>query len=130
VNAQKRYSEFAQAGIGNPSIWADLQAQSLLGVEGFADGLRHLAQRPTIRRAAEFGEANIPRPGKVSRTSSAEAITEYGYSQKGGGRSPGPELFDDQPNPHSRQSVKRANVKDPNRLPGDEAEHNWTDLVQ
>jgi putative transposase len=39
ANAQENYSEFVQAGIGNPSIWDDLQAQSLLGVEGFADGL-------------------------------------------------------------------------------------------
>jgi hypothetical protein len=28
--------------IGNPSIYEDLEAQSLLGVEGFAEGLRHL----------------------------------------------------------------------------------------
>jgi hypothetical protein len=42
ANAQENYSEFVQAGIGNPSIWDDLQAQSLLEVEGFAEGLRHL----------------------------------------------------------------------------------------
>ena len=40
-----KYSEFAQAGIGGPSIWDDLEAQSLLGVEGFAEGLRHLVRR-------------------------------------------------------------------------------------
>jgi putative transposase len=40
--AQEKYSEFVQAGIGTPSIWDDLQAQSLLGDYEFAEGLRHL----------------------------------------------------------------------------------------
>jgi hypothetical protein len=44
ANAQEKYCEFVQAGIGNPAISNNLQAQSLLGVEGFADGLRHLVR--------------------------------------------------------------------------------------
>jgi hypothetical protein len=36
--AQEKYCEFVQAGIGSPSIWNDLQAQGLPGVEGFAEG--------------------------------------------------------------------------------------------
>jgi hypothetical protein len=35
--AQEKYSEFVQAGIGNPSIWDDLAAQNLLGIERFAE---------------------------------------------------------------------------------------------
>jgi putative transposase len=50
ANAQEKYSEFVQAGIGYPSIWEDLQAQSLLGVEGFADGLRHLLTEKQLIR--------------------------------------------------------------------------------
>jgi putative transposase len=42
ANAQEKYSKFVQAGIGNPSIWDNLKAKSLLGVEGFAEELRHL----------------------------------------------------------------------------------------
>jgi hypothetical protein len=55
------------AVIGNPSIWDDLEAQSLLGVDGFPEGLRRLVTEKTtdsrdteeskIRRAAEFREA-------------------------------------------------------------------------
>ena len=36
--AQQKYREFVQDGIGSSSIWDELEAQSLLGVEGFAEG--------------------------------------------------------------------------------------------
>lgn len=65
--AQEKYSEFVLAGIGNPSIWDYVAAPSLLGVEGFAEGLRHLlTEKQQIREirkgqrfvgAAEIGEA-------------------------------------------------------------------------
>jgi putative transposase len=42
--AQQRYGEFVQAGIDSPSIWDNLEAQSLLGVEGFGEGLRPLVR--------------------------------------------------------------------------------------
>jgi hypothetical protein len=69
ANAQEKCSAFVQAGIGNLLIWDDLQAQSLLGVEGFAHGLRHLVtEKQQIRRATEFGEAIFnEKPGKTSR---------------------------------------------------------------
>jgi hypothetical protein len=35
--AQQKYRQFVQDGIGSSSIWDELKAQSLLGVEGFAD---------------------------------------------------------------------------------------------
>jgi hypothetical protein len=54
-------------GLISPSIWDHLKAQSLLGVEGFAEGLRHLVtekqtesrdtEGTTIRRATDFEEA-------------------------------------------------------------------------
>ena len=65
--AQRKYGEFVQAGTASPSIWDDLEAQSLLGVEGFAAGLRHHVtgkredprnpERSTIRRTAGLSEA-------------------------------------------------------------------------
>ena len=64
---QEKYSEFVQAGIGNSSIWDDLQAQSLLGVGG-------------LRR--DFGCFQREAPGKASRDRLvAEAITAHGYSE-------------------------------------------------
>ena len=78
--AQQSYYEFVQAGIDSPSIWDNLEAQSLLGVEGFAEGLRPLVTKKArdkrdtegakICRAAELEETlfraeprqNIERP--------------------------------------------------------------------
>jgi hypothetical protein len=58
----KKYSQFVQAGTGNTSIWDDLQAQSLLGVEGFAEGLRHLVtEKQQIREIAK-GQRFVGRP--------------------------------------------------------------------
>jgi hypothetical protein len=34
ASTQQRYGEFVQCGINSPSIWENLEAQSLLGVEG------------------------------------------------------------------------------------------------
>jgi hypothetical protein len=63
-----------------------------LGVEGFAEGLRHLVtekqqireiQGSKIRSASEFGEAIFAEsPGKASNARLiAEVITVHGYSQ-------------------------------------------------
>src|SRR5262249_12047177 len=90
---RERYCEFVQAGIDSASIWENLEAQSLLGVEGFAEGLRPLVTkrrevkeipkgqrfvgRPSLKKL--FSER---RPGKTSRDQLiAQAITDYGYSQ-------------------------------------------------
>jgi REP-associated tyrosine transposase len=91
--AQQKYCEFVQAGIGSSSIWNELQAQSLLGVEGFADGLRHLViekqpireipreqrfvGRPTLEKLfSRTGRSKSSRDGLV-----VKAVTQYGYSQ-------------------------------------------------
>jgi putative transposase len=91
-NAHENYSEFVQAGIDNPSIWDDLQAQSLSGVEGFADGIRHLVREKQQIREIPKGQRFVGRPSleklfsqsasKASRDQlSAEAITVHGYGQ-------------------------------------------------
>ena len=89
----EKYCEFVQAGIDSPSIWADLEAQSLLGVEGFAEGLRHLVTEKQQLREIPKGQRFVGRPtleklfsrrrlGKASRDQLiAEAATHYGYSQ-------------------------------------------------
>ena len=91
--AQEKYCEFVQAAIGSPSIWEDLEAQSLLGVEGFAVGLRHLVTEKQQIREIPKGQRFVGRPtmeklfsqksrSKTSRNRLiAKAVTEYGYSQ-------------------------------------------------
>jgi REP element-mobilizing transposase RayT len=91
--AQKKYCEFVQAGIDSPSLWDDLKAQSLLGVEGFAEGLRHLVTEKQQIQEIPKGQRLVGRPtleklfsqsrGKASRDRLiAKAVTQYGYSQK------------------------------------------------
>jgi hypothetical protein len=87
------YRDFVQDGIGSQSIWVEVEAQSLLGVEGFAAGLRHLvtekqqireipkgqrfAGRPTLKKL--FGQRS---PGKRRRDQLiTKAVSEFGYSQ-------------------------------------------------
>jgi putative transposase len=91
--AQQRYCEFVQAGIDSPSIWDNLEAQSLLGVEGFAEGLRHLVTEKQQVREIPKGQRFVGRPslnklfsersrGKASRDPLiGKAIRDYGYSQ-------------------------------------------------
>ena len=91
--AQKKYTEFVQAGIGSPSIWDGLEAQSLLGVEGFAEGLRHHVTGKRKIREIPKGQRYAGRPAlaklfqKRSRQKKsrdpliAKAVTDFGYSQ-------------------------------------------------
>ena len=91
--AQEKYCEFIQAGIGSPSIWQDLEAQSLLGVEGFADGLRRLVTEKQQIREIPKGQRFVGRPSleklfsQKSRVKASrdrlivKAVTRYGYSQ-------------------------------------------------
>jgi REP element-mobilizing transposase RayT len=91
--AQEKYCEFVQDGIDAPSIWNDLEGQSLLGVEGFADGLRHLVTAKQQIREIPKGQRFAGRPileklfsqksrGKTLRDQLiAKAVTHYGYSQ-------------------------------------------------
>jgi REP-associated tyrosine transposase len=92
ASAQEKYREFVQAGIGSPSLWDDLKAQSLLGVEGFAEGLRHLVSEKQQIQEIPKGQRFVGRPsleklfsqtrGKRSRDEViAKAVTRYGYSQ-------------------------------------------------
>jgi hypothetical protein len=47
--AQEKYREYVMEGIGD-TIWDKLEAQSLLGVEGFAEALReHVTGKETIQ---------------------------------------------------------------------------------
>jgi putative transposase len=91
--ARQRYCEFVRAGIARPSIWDQLEAQSLLGVEGFAEGLRHLVTEKQQVREIPKGQRFVGRPslkklfsersrGKESRDPLiAKAVRDYGYSQ-------------------------------------------------
>ena len=90
--AHEKYCEFVQAGIASPSIWENLKAQSLLGVEGFAEGLRHLVTKRQQIREIPKGQRFVGRPtleklfsqrnrGKTSRDQLiAKAVNEYGYN--------------------------------------------------
>ena len=91
--AHEKYRGFVQDGIGSPSIWDHLKAQSLLGVEGFAEGLRHLVTEKQQIREIPKGQRFVGRPSleklfsqrnrsKKSRDRLiARAVTDYGYSQ-------------------------------------------------
>ena len=91
--AQQSYYEFVRAGIDSPSIWDNLEAQSLLGVEGFAEGLRPLVTKRQEVKEIPKGQRFVGRPslkklfserslGKTSRDPLiAQAIKDYGYSQ-------------------------------------------------
>jgi putative transposase len=48
--AQRKYREFVESGIEKASIWEELKAQSLLGIEGFAEALLdHIRGKSEIR---------------------------------------------------------------------------------
>jgi putative transposase len=92
--AQEKYSGFVQDGIGIPSIWESVEAQSLLGVEGFAEGLRHLVTEKRQLREIPKGQRFIGRPSleklflqkshskKTARDQLiGKAVIDYGYSQ-------------------------------------------------
>jgi putative transposase len=91
--AQQKYREFVQDGIGGSSIWDELEAQSLLGEEGFAEGLRHFVSEKQQIREIPKGQRFAGRPtleklfsqrsmGKQSRDQLiAKAVDDYGYSQ-------------------------------------------------
>jgi putative transposase len=80
-------------GIGTASIWDALEAQSLLGVEGFAEGLRHHVTGKRKIREIPKGQRYAGRPAlakifpqrsrqkKTRDQLIAKAVTEHGYSQ-------------------------------------------------
>jgi hypothetical protein len=93
VVAQEKYREFVHDGIGGRSIWEELEAQSLLGLEGFAEGLRHLLAKKQQVREIPKGQPFAGRPtleklfarrtsDKTTRGQLIErAVSECGYSQ-------------------------------------------------
>lgn len=65
--AQLRYTEFVTAGIGAPSIWADLKQQIYLGSEPFI--------KRTVARLATAGDlSEVPR---AQRRAPAKALAHY-----------------------------------------------------
>jgi hypothetical protein len=50
--AQEKYREYVRDGIGGHAIWDDLEAQSLVGLEGFAEALKdHVAGKDKSGRS-------------------------------------------------------------------------------
>jgi hypothetical protein len=48
--AQEKYRQYVGEGVAGTTIWENLEAQSLLGLEGFADALRgHVTGKETVR---------------------------------------------------------------------------------
>lgn len=93
TEARARYREFVGDGIGKDSLWEELRGQSLLGVEGFVEGLLpHVAEKVEIREIPK-GQRYVGRPtlgalfkdakGAKSNRDRAilEAVEQHGYSQ-------------------------------------------------
>ncbi|HJX09324.1 MAG TPA: transposase, partial [Candidatus Binatia bacterium] len=91
--AQEKYREYVREGIGNATIWENLEAQSLLGLEGFADALRgHVTGKKRVREIPKgqrlIGRASLKKlfdgvgKGKAVRDRLiSKAVNEHGYSQ-------------------------------------------------
>ena len=80
-------------GIAGARIWENLKAQSLLGLEGFAEALRgHVTGKATIREIPRgqrlLGRASLKKlfdeagKGKAKRDRLiSQAVNQHGYSQ-------------------------------------------------
>ena len=91
--SQEKYREYVRAGSGGTTIWENLEAQSLLGVEGFADALRgHVTGKQTLREIPKgqrlIGRASLKKlfdkAAKDKRMRDrliSKAVYEHGYSQ-------------------------------------------------
>lgn len=91
--AQQKYREYVGEGIAGATIWENLEAQSLLGLEGFADALRgHVTGKETVREIPKgqrlIGRASLKKlfdkagKGKALRDRViSNAVNEHGYSQ-------------------------------------------------
>ncbi len=92
ASAQEKYRDYVREGIGTGTIWEDLEAQSLLGTEGFAEALKdHIRGKRTVREIPRQ-QRLIGRPslkelfktggGKAKRDRLiTEAVYRHGYSQ-------------------------------------------------
>ena len=91
--AQEKYRKYVSEGIGRPTIWENLQAQILLGLEGFAQALKdHVAGKQQLREVPKaqrlMGRLSLkklfeePGGGKAKRDRRiTEAVYKHGYSQ-------------------------------------------------
>jgi REP-associated tyrosine transposase len=91
--AQEKYREYVSEGIGQVTIWENLEAQSLLGLEGFADALKgHVTGQQKLREIPKeqrlIGRASLKRLFEQAGRSKpirdrliAEAVYRHGYSQ-------------------------------------------------
>ena len=93
--AERKYSEFVEAGLGGKVIWKDVRGQCILGKEEFAEGLmdyikgyRDIKEIPKSQRYADrprldtlFDEGIIKDKTKRNKIAK-EAIERYGYTQK------------------------------------------------
>ncbi|MBM4261080.1 MAG: transposase [Deltaproteobacteria bacterium] len=92
-DAQRKYRQFVREGIGRPSIWEKLAAHSLLGEEGFAEGLKGYVRGYETITEIPRGQRLIGRPslkqlfGAESHSQSPrarlieKAVQDHGYSQ-------------------------------------------------
>jgi REP element-mobilizing transposase RayT len=91
--AQEKYRKYVIEGIGGTTIWENLEAQSLLGLEGFAEALKdHVAGKQKLREVPKaqrlMGRVSLKKlfeesgGGKTKRNRRiADAVYRYGYSQ-------------------------------------------------
>ena len=90
--AQEKYREYVSDGIGKATIWENLEAQSLLGLEGFAEALKdHVAGKQKLREVPKaqrlMGRVSLKKlfeesEGKAKRDRRImEAVYKHGYSQ-------------------------------------------------
>lgn len=91
--AQEKYRQYVGDGVAVTTIWENLEAQSLLGLEGFADALRgHVTGKETVREIPKgqrlIGRASLKKlfdkAGKEKAIRDrliVQAVNQHGYSQ-------------------------------------------------
>ena len=91
--AQEKYRKYVGEGMAGTTIWENLEAQSLLGLEGFAEALRgHVTGKETIREIPKgqrlIGRASLKKLFEKAGKEKAirdglisEAVNQHGYSQ-------------------------------------------------
>jgi len=92
-HAQEKYREHVKEGIDGAAIWESLEAQSLLGLEGFAEALRgHVTGKQMIREIPKgqrlIGRKSLKKlfepAGKEKSIRDrliSQAVNRHGYSQ-------------------------------------------------
>jgi hypothetical protein len=91
-SCQEKYREYVKEGLDQPTIWEGLEAQSLLGVEGFAEALKgHISGKEKLREVPRarrlIGRVSLSKlfgepMGKAKRDRlMRQAVYDHGYSQ-------------------------------------------------